>query len=193
MAFVTLGEARARGAQAAVRRRRSANVVLQEAAPRASYDVFLSHAFADADVILGVKELLEENGVVVSVDWMEHPELDRTKVNSQTADVIRGALNKSKSLVFATSEASPNSKWMPWELGYFDGKRGAEKVSVLPLVANAGDTFNGQEYLGLYRKVERETLAEASSRPYPFRPGLVVTPPPMRPHSGRATLKAFAS
>ncbi len=38
---------------------------------------------------------------------------------------------------------------MPWELGYFDGlKRG--RVGIFPIVANAGDAFQGQEYLGLY-------------------------------------------
>lgn len=29
------------------------------------------------------------------------------------------------------------SKWMPWELGYFDGRRGSEQVAIFPLVASS--------------------------------------------------------
>jgi hypothetical protein len=42
---------------------------------------------------------------------------------------------------------------MPWELGYFDGSR-PMRVAVLPLVEIAGQVFRGQEYLGLYPKVQ---------------------------------------
>jgi hypothetical protein len=54
-----------------------------------------------------------------------------------------------ESLIFATSDASPASKWMPWELGYFDGRR-PNRVAILPLVESATHGFRGQEYLGLY-------------------------------------------
>ena len=58
-----------------------------------------------------------------------------------------------KSLFFATSDNSSNSKWMPWELGYYDGYRG--KVAILPINASLyqKDSFEGQEYLGLYNYV----------------------------------------
>jgi hypothetical protein len=41
---------------------------------------------------------------------------------------------------------------MPWELGYFDGFRGA--VSVLPIAKSADESFKGQEFLGLYPYID---------------------------------------
>lgn len=41
---------------------------------------------------------------------------------------------------------------MPWELGYFDGFRSA--VAILPIAQTTQETFNGQEYLGLYPYID---------------------------------------
>lgn len=76
MAYFTITEARnaasrARGFQPLCK---SASQVLSEetAAVRETdrFDIFLSHCVADADVILGVKTLLEEAGNSVYVDWI---------------------------------------------------------------------------------------------------------------------------
>jgi len=40
------------------------------------------------------------------------------------------------------------SKWMPWECGYFDGKKG--RSAILPVTTSGTNMFEGQEYLGLY-------------------------------------------
>lgn len=161
MAFITIGEARRRGLTPHTTT--SARVLKEEAGTlrksTARYDIFLSHSFSDAAVVLGVKRILEEDGGLrVFVDWVEHPELDRSRVTAETAGVIRAAMENSNAMIFATSEASPSSKWMPWELGFFDGKRGADKVAVLPLVETEGKEFKGQEYLALYAQVERHDL-----------------------------------
>jgi hypothetical protein len=123
------------------------------AARETTFDVFLSHSRLDADVIAGVKVLLERRGMTVYVDWIDDPQLDRSRVTPQTADVLRMRMQHSKSLIFATSESSPSSKWMPWELGYFDGSKPGH-IAILPLVQSAGSTFVGQEYLGLYPLIE---------------------------------------
>lgn len=47
---------------------------------------------------------------------------------------------------------SPGSRWMPWELGFFDGFRTA--VAVLPVAKNSSETFCGQEFLGLYPYID---------------------------------------
>lgn len=43
---------------------------------------------------------------------------------------------------------------MPWELGYFDGRKPV-RVAILPLPSSSYSSFVGQEYLGLYPNVER--------------------------------------
>lgn len=120
----------------------------QKAAAR-SYDVFLSHSRLDSDFVLGLKLRLERAGCSVYVDWIDDPALDRSNVSPATADQLRSRMRSCKALLYAFSLLSSHSKWMPWELGYFDALRG--KVAVVPLSGSSGVTsFNGQEYLGLY-------------------------------------------
>lgn len=120
------------------------------------FDIFLSHASKDADLILGVKGLLEGFGLKVYVDWVDDAQLDRTKVSKENAELLRRRMRQSNSLVWAATEAASDSKWMPWELGYFDGYR-PNQVAVLPLVDNATETFKGQEYLALYPVIRKDT------------------------------------
>lgn len=164
MAYLTLQEARAAflRSQSGKRTRKAATEVLHEAVASVSqtqkFDIFLSHSLHDAEVIAGVKAYLEEQGKTVYVDWMDDSQLSREAVTAATAEVLRVRMKMSRSLIFATSESSPKSKWMPWELGYFDGLH-TGKVAVLPLVVNHGDKFKGQEYLGLYPLVEELTVS----------------------------------
>ena len=154
MSFLT--EERARAATPFRGRRLLAEAELRKSAATASttdFDVFLSHSVLDAEVIAGVKSLLEVRGLSVYVDWIEDPQLDRTHVTPKTAEILRTRMRHCKSLIFATSNSSPDSKWMPWELGYFDGFRPGH-VAILPLVKTTGSGFVGQEYLGLYPSIE---------------------------------------
>ena len=117
------------------------------------YDVFLSHSIRDPELVLGAKQILEELGHTVYVDWIEDPQLDRGSVNRDTADILRTRMTCCASLLYLHTENAPSSKWMPWELGYFDGHNG--KVAILPVIGDGDkDQFNGQEYLGLYPYVD---------------------------------------
>lgn len=124
---------------------------LEEAAQAFSYtetyDIFLSHSFDDARVVKVIKEMLEEGGYTVYVDWMEDDHLDRGKVSPETALVLRNRMNRCSSLIYLTSPSAEKSLWMPWELGYMDAKTG--RVSVAPIVED-DEEFEGREYLGLY-------------------------------------------
>jgi hypothetical protein len=113
-----------------------------------NYHIFLSHSYEDAEVIAGVKGWIEDQGLRVYVDWVEDP-TDRSKVTAATAQMLRQRMNHCRFLLYASSNAARGSKWMPWELGYFDG-RSPGCIGVVPIVQSAGDRFNGQEYLGLY-------------------------------------------
>ena len=113
------------------------------------YDIFLSHSKLDEELVLGIKISLEEMGYSVYIDWIDDKQLDRRQVNTNTAQTLKNRMNKSKSLIFVTTENSIRSIWMPWELGYFDGHKG--RVAILPIKKNNNDTeYKGQEYLGIY-------------------------------------------
>lgn len=118
------------------------------------FDVFLSHSFRDASVILGLKRLLEADGLSVYVDWVSDPHLDRTKVSAATAASLRERMKGCRSLVYATSHNASASRWMPWELGLFDGTHGSERVAICPIVAGTG-SYPGEEYLGLYKTLQK--------------------------------------
>lgn len=55
--------------------------------------------------------------------------------------------NGLKGLSYVATSNSTNSKWCPWELGHFDGKKNG-RCCILPIMES--QTFQGQEYLGLY-------------------------------------------
>jgi hypothetical protein len=151
MAYVTV-------AQAVARSRRSwPNAAVAESEIRkaagtsydTNFDIFLSHSYEDAEVITGVKGLIEDQGLSVYVDWMVDPEADRSQVTPATANMLRQRMNHCGFLLYASSDAAKGSKWMPWELGYFDGIK-PKHIGVIPIVASASSSFYGQEYLGLY-------------------------------------------
>ena len=133
---------------------KSADILLTESAATTAthFDVFLSHSIKDAEVILGIQTVLKNLGLKVYVDWIVDRQLDRTAVTSESAEKLRGRMRQSDCLIYAHSNASGNSKWMPWELGYFDGFRSA--VTVLPIATTETNSFAGQEYLGLYPYID---------------------------------------
>ncbi len=142
---------------------KSASDILQKSAISASeksHDIFLSHRYLDAKYILGLKIELENLNYEVFVDWIEKPVLDRANVLPSTADWLRSAMRNCKCLLYAISDNSPESKWMPWELGFSDGIHG--KVAMVPIAdsPSGSETYVGQEYLGLYPYVTK-TKTEA--------------------------------
>jgi len=164
LAYLRISEARAAGQVARSYVSKTASQILTEDSRRFSstnrYDVFLSHAYQDADTIHGVRSIIESLGLTVYVDWIDDAGLDRAKVTSKTAQVLRERMKTSSCLVYVHSANAAHSVWMPWELGYFDAFKPSH-VWILPLVAESDSEFKGQEYLGLYPPLEKlTTLAQ---------------------------------
>jgi hypothetical protein len=118
-----------------------------------TYDIFLSHSYEDKVLINNVRESLVSLGYSVYVDWIEDGELDREKVTKETVNLLRTRMKTCKCLFYATSANATKSKWMPWELGYFDGYK--NRVAVLPIVDTPESSFAGQEYLSVYPYVDK--------------------------------------
>lgn len=155
--------------------KKAESIILEENAsykPSNTYDIFLSHSIKDADLILGMKKILEGLGYSIYVDWIEDNHLDRAKVNAATADKLRERMNSCSTLFFITTTNSIKSLWMPWECGYFDGKK--EKVAIVPIEVNSSsNSYAGQEYLGLYpyitkslntKNIERIWVRQSASK-----------------------------
>lgn len=118
-----------------------------------TYDIFLSHAYADKHILLGLVLSIEDLGYKVYIDWRDDPYLDRTHVTEATANKLKARMKSCRCLLYSTTENSTNSKWMPWELGFKDGHN--EKVAILPISNNSlSSSYNGQEYLGIYPYIQ---------------------------------------
>lgn len=116
------------------------------------YDIFLSHRKLDEELILGIKLKLEkEHGYKVYVDWVDDAQMSRQSIGKETAQTLRKRMRQSKSLMYAYTEKSTDSKWMPWELGFMDGDK-PEKSTILPILNFQNETldYGNQEYLNLY-------------------------------------------
>jgi hypothetical protein len=139
---------------------KSARTILREEAAQApvtaTFEVFLSHSYLDAMHIRALKRTMESLGFTVYVDWIEDRAMNRSSVTRDTAAWLRRRMDQCGALFFATSPNAGSSKWMPWELGYFDGSNG--RVAVLPVLEGdiRTNNFRGQEYLGLYPYVTKD-------------------------------------
>lgn len=136
---------------------KSASINRERNAPlTAEFDVFLSHSYRDSQALteselFQLKKIIESWGLKVYIDWIVDPELDRSRVTSSSAQRLRTRMDRSRSLLYATTQTSSSSKWMPWELGYVDGN--TSRAAILPVIDQSGNGYAGQEYLGIYPHV----------------------------------------
>jgi hypothetical protein len=156
------------GNQITISRYRTAEALLKESfsayKSNEFYDIFLSHSYRDKNVILGLKDFIEKLGYSVYIDWLVDTQLDRTDVRKDTAKILKDRMKNCKCLFFAFSMNSPNSVWMPWELGIFDGING--KAAILPINDTNLEKYNfeGQEYLALYPYIGKDNDTEGKMR-----------------------------
>lgn len=119
------------------------------------YDLFISHSFKDKEKIIGLRELFEECGYVVYIDWIDDKNLNRNNVTQETAEIIKSRINASKGLAYIATDNITNSKWCPWELGLADGMK--NRACILPVISGIS-SFKGQEYLGMYPYLDYEKV-----------------------------------
>jgi hypothetical protein len=115
-----------------------------------TYDIFLSHSYKDKDTIIGLSEFIKSLGYLVYIDWIDDSELDRSKVTKETAQLLRERMKNCRCLFYVTSENYLGSKWMPWELGYFDGLKSNAAIVPISEGSEKKDSYISNEYLGIY-------------------------------------------
>lgn len=155
MPYLTEDFVRRRAQARAQRQGRTVDAALRAEARKEvdRYDVFLSQTIHDREIVYGVYALLTEDlKLIVFCDWIDAPQADRSNVTPENARYIQDRMARSDTLLFVDSQSADQSKWMCWEIGWFDGAKG--KVGVLPVVKRAEDPYRGREFLGLYPAVE---------------------------------------
>lgn len=114
-------------------------------------DIFLSHSSRDKALVRGIRDALQVAGFAVCLDLDVLPTIRPDEVTEATAEALRTAMRGCTALVYVISAQSRRSRWMPWELGFFDGCRG--RVFVWPTDADAERYADGMQYLRIYPKV----------------------------------------
>jgi hypothetical protein len=122
------------------------------------YDIFLSHAAQDEPEVDDIRSILFGAGFNVYCDRYDDPLLDRRNVTAATANKLRERMRRCNAMLFVVTQNSHQSKWMPWELGFFDGVRG--KVLVYPVDAAAEAAAKSQEYLKLFKNLKPGSLTQ---------------------------------
>jgi hypothetical protein len=102
-------------------------------------DVFISHGQRDTERALALKQRIEDLrlGLSCFVD-AEDPVLAQKNVETVAdelalADHIRRKLRDCRCLIYVYSAQSVDSRWMPWELGFFDGRWGPRQIGLYDL------------------------------------------------------------
>lgn len=115
------------------------------------YDLFLSHSYKDKDKLIELKDSLNAMGLNVYMDWLnDKDELLRNLTCAETAKVITERLKASKAILYVHTNASLDSRWTPWELGF------ASALNKPIIVYRPEPTENEPEYIQLYIPVVLE-------------------------------------
>ena len=114
-----------------------------------SYDLFLSHSSIDKEVLLNLKSSLNSQNINVYIDWVSDREaLKRELTNVDTAKVIVERLKSSNALMYIHTASSLESRWTPWEIGYFHALD--KKICVY----EPDSSIEKPPYLDIYPKAE---------------------------------------
>lgn len=105
------------------------------------YDVFLSHSSYDTKELYRIKRILNAQGLVVYIDWVnDKVMLKRQNQNEDTWTVLKKRMDISDSMVFVMTDNSLRSKWTPKEIEYFKGL--GKKIYVLQPEAISEKSFD---------------------------------------------------
>jgi TIR domain len=115
--------------------------------------IFLCHAHTEKSIVEQAKLFFENLGISIYVDWEDQsmPE----KPDGTTAINIKNQIisKNEKFVVLATNNAIA-SKWCNWEIGIADPFKNPDKKMALLPIADNNKTWNGNEYLQIYPRIE---------------------------------------
>ena len=115
--------------------------------------IFLSHSHADSTThVLWAIRFLKKIGVDAFIDWLD-PAMPKT-TDANTALLLREKIGSCQKFILLATPNALSSRWVPWELGYADSKKGFEHIAILP-IRDDGREYVGNEYVRVYPSIER--------------------------------------
>lgn len=83
------------------------------------FDMFISHNSKNEDEVVQFYKILNSNGLVAYVDWVNDKfDLKRQWCNATTAEIIKERIKQSQFFVIYATEEILHSQWCAWEVGY---------------------------------------------------------------------------
>jgi hypothetical protein len=136
-------------------------------------DAFISHQQRDKAKAIALKDKIKGLGFSCFID-ADDPELSQKKERTVAeqralAERIRGKLRNCRCIIYAYTAQSLESRWMPWELGFFDGRWGPRQIGLYDLDeggARAADAprdaghASALEYLHIYEELTPGSLRD---------------------------------
>ena len=115
--------------------------------------IFISHAHAHAtrQEVLNAINFLNKMGSESYVDWLD-PQMPTT-TSGETALALRSKITTCNKFILLLTPEALASRWVSWELGYADAKKGLDDIALLP-VRHEGESFPGNEYLRIYPAIK---------------------------------------
>lgn len=111
---------------------------------------FLSHSHKDRELAEGMKNHLHSAGFDLYIDWQDSSMPSTT--NAETARKIKNKIASSDVILVLATKNAMESKWVPWEIGIADERKGTNKVLIIP-VQDSNGRFHGNEYIQIYKKI----------------------------------------
>ena len=138
-------------------------------------DVFISHKMEDTQKAVALKKKIEGWKFTCYID-ADDKELQQIQTGEagndrELATRVRQHLRVGRCMIYAFSARSLKSRWMQWELGFFDGRWGPRQIGLYDLDEGQGTALargmrgkaDGRdlgvpEYLEIYTELRPETL-----------------------------------
>jgi len=123
-------------------------------------DVFIFHHQDDAKAARNLKTIITDWGYSCHCsadDPDPDPESGAGLPAAALADRIRGRLRSCRCLIHAFCAGSGPERWLPWQLGFFDGRWGARHIGLYSLDGGDAPVTLG-DFAGLYTALTPGTL-----------------------------------
>jgi len=120
---------------------------------KSQFDFYVSPSNVETELIIGTALSLEDCGYSVCLDgYREHDSTDR-RITQERGKELRSVMERCLGMIILTTSAKSDSIWLPWECGFFEGKK--SRIAVLPITPANSDIYRGEGYLGLYPFITR--------------------------------------
>ena len=129
----------------------STEKTLQKSASVTKNTAFLSYSHKDTEIAKGFRAMLQKRGIMLYVDLLD-PDLG-TNTNRETAIKVRQKIIESNYFFLLATNNSVTSKWMPWELGVADGHKDYNKILIIPVANDIGQS-KGTEFVQVYKRID---------------------------------------